>query len=114
MACVRVGELELFYDTDGAGEPVLLLMGLGGEHHAWDLVRPDLARRYRLVLVDNRDAGASSEARGAYTLDDMAGDPLGVMDALGIESFPAAGASMGGGVPQRPALPAPTPRGALV
>ena len=108
MACVRVGELELFYDTDGAGEPVLLLMGLGGEHHAWDLMRPDLARRYRLVLVDNRDAGDSSEARGAYTLDDMAGDALGVMDALGIESFHVVGASMGGAIAQRLALQAPT------
>src|SRR3989442_3563803 len=88
MACVRVGELELFYDTDGAGEPVLLLMGLGGEHHAWDLVRPDLARRYRLVLVDNRDAGASSEARGAYTLDDMAGAAPPATDALASESLP--------------------------
>src|SRR5438132_5421848 len=95
MPRVRIGELELFYDTDGAGEPVLLLMGLGGEHHAWDLMRPDLARRYRLVLVYNRDAGASSEARGAYTLDDMAGDALGVMDALGIESFHVVCASMG-------------------
>src|SRR2546425_12892194 len=108
MPRVCVGELELFYDTDGAGEPVLLLMGLGGEHHAWDLVRPDLARRYRLVLVDNRDAGDSSEARGAYTLDDMAGDAPRVMDALGIESFHLVGASLGGAIAHRPALQAPT------
>src|SRR2546425_13153281 len=107
MPRVCVGELELFYDTDGAGEPVLLLMGLGGEHHAWDLVRPDLARRYRLVLVDNRDAGASSEARGAYTLDDMAGDAPGVMGAFGVEAFHVVGASIGGGIAPRPAPQAP-------
>src|SRR5438034_1182908 len=59
MPRVRIGELELFHTTDGAGEPVLLLMGLGGEHRAWDLVRRELARRYRLVLVHNRDAGAA-------------------------------------------------------
>src|SRR6266550_1852102 len=47
----RAGALEVFYDTDGTGEPALLLMGLGGEHHAWDLVRPELARRHRLVLL---------------------------------------------------------------
>src|SRR5258705_273750 len=62
MPRVRIGELELFHTADGAGEPVLLVMGLGGEHHAWDLVRRELARRYRLVLLDNRDAGASSSS----------------------------------------------------
>src|SRR2546422_6470858 len=97
MPRARVGELELFYDTDGSGEPVLLLMGLGGEHHAWDLMRPDLARRYRLVLVDNRDAGASSEARGAYTLDDMAGDPPRVLGAPPGEPLSLARASTGRG-----------------
>ena len=34
MPRVRIGELELFHTIDGAGEPVLLVMGLGGEHHA--------------------------------------------------------------------------------
>src|SRR5439155_1060599 len=101
MPRVRAGELELFYDTAGTGEPVLMLMGLGGEHHAWDLVRPDLAR-YRLVLPDNRDAGASDQASGPYTLDDMASDALAVMDALGIERFHVVRASMGGAIAQRP------------
>ena len=114
MPRARVGELELFYDTDGAGEPVLLLMGLGGEHHAWDLMRPELARRHRLVLLDNRDAGASDEARGAYGLDDMASDALGVMDALGIDRFHVVGASMGGAIAQRLALQAPTRVATLV
>jgi len=114
MPRARVGELELFYDTDGAGEPVLLLMGLGGEHHAWDLMRPELARRHRLVLLDNRDAGASDEARGAYGLDDMATDVLGVMDALGIDRFHVVGASMGGAIAQRLALQAPTRVATLV
>src|SRR2546427_11454400 len=108
MPRVRAGELELFYDTDGAGEPVLMLMGLGGEHHAWDLVRPDLARRHRLVLVDNRDAGKSDEARSPYALDAMASDALAVMDAIGVERFHVVGASMGGAIAQRLTLQAPT------
>jgi pimeloyl-ACP methyl ester carboxylesterase len=83
-------------------------MGLGGEHHGWDLVRRDLARRHRLVLLDNRDAGASDEASGAYGTADMAGDALGVMDHLGIERFHVAGASMGGAIAQHVALQAPT------
>src|SRR5213593_2111603 len=114
MPRVRIGELELFHTADGAGEPVLLVMGLGGEHHAWDLVRRELARRYRLVLVDNRDAGASDEARGPYGTADMATDALGVMDHLGIERFHVVGASMGGAIAQHLALLAPTRVAALV
>src|SRR5512145_2015955 len=98
MPRVRVGGIELFYEVEGDGEPVLLLMGLGGQHRGWDLQRPDLTRRHRLVLVDNRDAGASDEARGPYGLGDMAADALGIMDHLGIERFHVVGASMGGAI----------------
>src|SRR2546428_4559273 len=96
MPRVRAGALEVFYDTDGAGEPALLLMGLGGEHHAWDLVRPELARRHRLALLDNRDAGARHEAPGPYSLHGMAVDPLAVMDAAGGERFHVLRAALGG------------------
>ncbi len=114
MPRVRIGDLELFHDLDGAGEPVLLLMGLGGEHHGWDLQRAELARQHRLVLLDNRDAGASDEARGPYGLAEMAGDALGVMDHLGIERFHVVGASMGGAIAQHLALAAPTRIATLV
>ena len=108
MSRVRVGDLELSYEVDGAGEPLLLVMGLGGDHHGWDLLRGDLARRYRLVLLDNRDAGASDEARSAYGTADIAADALGVMDHLRIDRFHIAGASMGGAIAQQLALQAPT------
>ena len=92
MPRLRVGELELAVETDGAGEPLLMRMGLGGDRQGWDLVRPDLARRHRLLLLDNRDAGESDEARGPYGLGDMAADALGVLDQLGIERFHVLGA----------------------
>jgi 3-oxoadipate enol-lactonase len=114
MPRVRLGELELAYEIEGAGEPLLLLMGLGGDRQGWDLVRPDLTRRHRLVLLDNRDAGESDEAHGAYGLGDMAGDAIALMDHLGIERFHVAGASMGGAIAQHVALQAPTRIASLV
>src|SRR5437867_11888192 len=98
MPRVRIGELELFHTADGAGEPVLLVMGLGGEHHGWDLVRRVLARRYHLVLLDYRDAGASDEARGPYGTGDMAADALGMINHVGIECFHVVRESMGGAI----------------
>jgi len=114
MPRVRLGDLELFYDTAGTGEPLLLLMGLGGEHGAWRFQRPDFARRYRLVLLDNRDAGASDEAGGPYGTADMAADALALLDHLGIERFHLLGASMGGAIAQHVALQAPTRVATLV
>src|SRR5579885_3627835 len=114
MPRVRVGALELAYETDGEGDPLLLLMGLGGEHHGWDLLRPELVRRHRLVLLDNRDAGVSDEATGPYGIADMAADALGVMDQLGIERFHLLGASMGGAIAQQVALQAPYRVAAMV
>jgi pimeloyl-ACP methyl ester carboxylesterase len=114
MARVRIGELELFHDVEGTGEPVLMLMGLGGEHGAWRFQRAELARRYRLVLLDNRDAGRSDEARGPYGLADMAADALALMDHLGIERFHVVGASMGGAIAQHLALAAPPRVASLV
>src|SRR5262249_60700502 len=87
---------------------------LGGDGQGWHLVRPDLARRHRLILLDNRDAGESDEARGPYGLGDMAADALGVLDQLGIERFHVLGVSMGGAVAQHLALQAPTRVATLV
>jgi 3-oxoadipate enol-lactonase len=114
MPKVRVGELEIFYDVEGEGEPVVTLMGLGGEHRAWDLQRAELARRHRVILIDNRDAGASDEAQGGYGTGDMAADALGILDQLGVERFHVVGASMGGAIAQHLALQAPTRVATLV
>jgi pimeloyl-ACP methyl ester carboxylesterase len=83
-------------------------MGLGGDRHGWALQRTALARRHRLVLLDNRDAGESDEATGGYGLADMATDAIGVMDALGCERFHVLGVSMGGAVAQHLALAVPS------
>ena len=107
MPLVQVGALRLFHEVAGSGEPVLMLMGLGGDHHGWDLVRGDLVRNHRLVLLDNRDAGASGEASAPYQLADMAADALAVMDRLDVARFHLMGASMGGAIAQRIALAAP-------
>src|SRR5262245_53883510 len=114
MSRLRVGDLELAYEVTGDGPPLLLVMGLGGDRRGWDLVRPELARRHRLVLLDNRDAGESSEATAAYGLADMAADALALMDHLGIDRFHVLGASMGGAIALHLALQAPVRVASLV
>jgi pimeloyl-ACP methyl ester carboxylesterase len=113
--------LTLCYQTFGSPtDPALLLiMGLGAQMVWWevDLCQRLVACGYRIVRFDNRDIGKSSyitapppdlarvfaglePLRAPYTLDDMARDTIGLMDALKIERAHIVGASMGGMIAQ--------------
>jgi pimeloyl-ACP methyl ester carboxylesterase len=122
---VHANGVEVVYDTFGEGsDPALLLiMGLSTQMIVWEdeFCERLAGRGFFVVRFDNRDAGRSSNFdppgmqgrrsvfRGsqtgiAYTLDDMAGDTLGLMDALGVASAHIVGASMGGMIAQILAL----------
>src|SRR5687767_2379871 len=116
----RVGELELCYETfgDPADPALLLVMGLGTQMIAWhdDFCALLAGRGFHVIRFDNRDAGRSSRVRGrppgvlellarrprdpAYTLDDMADDAAGLLDALEVGAAHVVGASMGGMIAQ--------------
>lgn len=121
--------IELCYQTFGepTGEPLLLVMGLGGPMTWWhpDFCE-DLARQgFFIVRYDNRDTGRSTHLtarvrRGAlvrafagrggtppYTLSDMADDAVGLLDHLGIPAAHLAGVSMGGMIVQTLAIEHP-------
>ena len=108
------GGLRLFYDTVGEGEPLLLIPGLGDDHHMFDLHRAAFARHHRLILVDNRDAGASDESDSPYGTGEMAQDALAVVDQVGGGRFHVLGVSMGGAIAQQVALQAPDRVASLV
>jgi pimeloyl-ACP methyl ester carboxylesterase len=97
----------LYYEEQGRGEPLVLVMGLSNDHIAWGLQVPAFARHFRTVTFDNRDVGQSSYADGPYEIRDMAQDVLGLADALGLDSFHLLGVSMGGTIAQEVALAAP-------
>jgi len=123
-AIARVGELDICYETFGdASDPaMLLIMGLGTQMVAWhDAFCEQLAARgFFVIRHDNRDIGRSTHLDGAktpslwdlltrstdsaYTLAEMAGDSVGVLDALGIEQAHIIGASMGGMIAQTIAI----------
>lgn len=109
MPRVRVGDVQLHYLEAGPpqGDPVLLIMGWGGDHTAWAFQIPALAARYRVIALDNRGAGQSDAPDAPYTIRGMGGDALGLLDALGIGRAHVCGASMGGMIAQELALGAP-------
>jgi 3-oxoadipate enol-lactonase len=93
---VRTNGQELFYEIHGAGPPLVLVMGIGYDSSLWTLQQvPVLATRFRVVLLDNRDAGRSSRADHPYAIADMADDVAGLLDALDIRRTHLLGLSMG-------------------
>jgi pimeloyl-ACP methyl ester carboxylesterase len=112
--------IEIEYESFGReGDPVVLLvMGLGAQLTLWPeaLCEKLAAKGYRVIRYDNRDIGLSTKleaagvpemaeifsgaAKPAYTLEDMAADGAGLLDALGIERAHIVGASMGGMIAQ--------------
>jgi pimeloyl-ACP methyl ester carboxylesterase len=119
--------IEIAYQTFGnPGDPaVVLVMGLGTQMIAWpDAFCQDLAERGHFVVrFDNRDVGESTHLSGVrapslvdlvsrrrrppYTIEDMADDAIGLLDALDLAQVHLVGASLGGFIAQTVALRAP-------
>lgn len=104
MTKVRVGQLELFYEEDGHGEPIVWIHGLGIDHRVWGLQMPLFTQHFRCLTFDNRDAGQSDRSPGSYTIKTMADDVIGLMDVLAIDKARIVGLSMGGAIAQELAI----------
>jgi pimeloyl-ACP methyl ester carboxylesterase len=123
MPRVRVGELELHYESMGSGEPLLLIMGIGAQLVLWpdDFCRALVERGFRVIRFDNRDVGQSTRldhlgvppvreqllrwslglpVDPPYSLDAMADDAAGLLRALELPRAHVVGASMGGMIAQ--------------
>jgi pimeloyl-ACP methyl ester carboxylesterase len=104
MPKVRVGDIDMHYVEVGAGEPLLLIMGLSGDHLAWGFQIPAFAEKYHVISFDNRGAGQTDQPDHRYTTRMMADDTAGLMDALDVESADVLGVSMGGMIAQELAI----------
>lgn len=122
---VSANELEIAYESFGPlnGEAVVLIQGTGSQLTLWpkEFVEELAGHGYRIIRFDNRDVGLSTKLDSLgepdwasiipkagtcdttvvpYSLQDMADDVIGLMDALGIEKANVAGVSMGGAIAQ--------------
>jgi 3-oxoadipate enol-lactonase len=107
MAFVENQGIKIYWDEQGQGAPILLIMGLGYPSGLWHRVRPVLAQRYRTVAFDNRGVGLSDVPPGPYSIATMASDAAAVLDAAGVSDAHIFGVSMGGMIAQEFALQYP-------
>ncbi|RPI81944.1 MAG: alpha/beta hydrolase [Chloroflexi bacterium] len=107
MPKTQANGIELYYETQGSGEPLVLIAGIGYGAWMWHKMVPQLADDYQVVTFDNRGAGESDKPVGGYTAQLLAADTAGLMDALEISKAHIMGHSMGGFVAQALALDYP-------
>jgi len=133
MAMVTANGIRIAYETFGnaSDRPLLLIIGLGGQMIQWDdgLCLDLAGRGHYVIRFDNRDVGLSTkfdeagvpnlvaiigkimkgeQIQAPYSLDDMADDGVGLLDALGIERAHICGMSMGGMIAQTIAIRHPS------
>ena len=104
MPLVDVNGVRLYYEEEGRGAPLLLIMGLGASLETWAAQREAFAERYRVIAFDNRGAGRSAAPPPPWTVPAMAEDTVGILDALGIARAHVVGVSMGGMIAQELAI----------
>ena len=107
MPCTDNQRPKIYWDEDGQGAAVLLIMGLGWSSDMWHRTRPVLSPRYRTIAFDNRGAGRSGVPEGPYSIAEMASDAAKVLDAAGVKRAHLFGVSMGGMIAQEFALQYP-------
>ena len=90
----------IYWDTQGIGQPLLLIMGLGYPSDMWYRSLPELSAKFRVIWFDNRGVGKSDVSPGPYPIPTMASDALAVLHAAGETSAHMLGASMGGMIAQ--------------
>ena len=108
MPVTRAGEVELSYERSGAGEPLLMIMGMSGTALHWgEPFLDELRGDFEVIVYDHRGVGKSSPLEGPVTIPELAEDAAALLDALDVESAHVLGISMGGMIAQELALAHP-------
>ena len=93
---VPIDDIEMYYEEYGAGEPLVLLHGFGGCVRNWYPFIAGLAQRHRLIVVDLRGHGRSTNSANAFSHRQAANDVFLLLDKLAIGRCSAMGMSSGG------------------
>jgi len=104
----------LYYETHGAGHPLLLIRGIGSNLENWYEQLPAFSQNYQVIVFDNQGIGHSSDSGRPRSIADMAADAAAVLEAAGAARAHVLGLSMGGMIAQELALGWPGRVGGLV
>ena len=105
MPKVNVNDINIYYEINGKGFPLVIITGLAGDSNWWSLEEVKAYSHYfKLIIFDNRGAGRTDKPKEDYSINQFANDVIGLMDALKIEKAHVLGSSMGGMIAQEIAI----------
>ena len=108
MPFVRANSINIYYEIHGAGEPLVLISGLGGDRTFWQASIPILTLHFQVIIFDTRGIGRTDAPKEKYSMEIFAADLEGLMDALQIQKAYVLGYSMGGQIAMTFALKYPS------
>ena len=105
---VRVGDIEMSYRIVGEGEPLVMIMGYSCPMEFWPsrLIKR-LSSDYKIIIFDNRGIGDTTSSPEDFSIEQLADDTAGLLDALGINRAHILGWSLGGYIAQELVLKYP-------
>lgn len=107
MPKVKVGDINIYYEVHGQGEPIVFMQGAGASTVALNWAIPVYSREFQMVLFDTRGIGQSDKPDIPYSMKMMASDLAGLLDSIGIDKVHIRGVSLGGMIAQHFALDYP-------
>jgi pimeloyl-ACP methyl ester carboxylesterase len=107
MPKIHSNGINIYHEVHGAGDPLVLIGGLGYDIWQWHKMVPGLAANNQVVIFDNRGAGQTDAPKGPYTDVMLADDTVGLIQALGLDTISLLGFSMGGIIAQNIAFTRP-------
>lgn len=104
---IQIHDVGLHYESNGTGDAVLLIAGLGANAESWHRQTPTLSAFHRVIRFDNRGSGRSDAPPGPYSVQEMASEAVQLLDALDVTAAHILGSSMGGMIAQEVAIQYP-------
>lgn len=96
MPSANLENISLYYEEAGAGEPLVLLHGLGSNGRSWEYQIAPFSEHFRVIVPDVRGHGRSTKPPGPYSVTQFSKDIFALLDHLQVDQFHLVGLSMGG------------------
>lgn len=94
----RIGDIDIYYEMTGEGEPLLLIHGLGSSTRGWVTQVPEFSKKYQVITIDLRGHGKTDKPKGPYSMAMFAKDIVNFLKSLEVGPIHVLGISLGGSI----------------
>lgn len=100
MPVANLDKIDIYYEIHGTGQPIVLISGYASDHTYWNALVNMLAKKFQVLVFDNRAVGQTKDGNADFTLDLLAEDTIALINKLNIPQPHIVGHSMGGAIAQ--------------